>query len=127
MQDVNALLNNWDKVTFNPTTTTLTLTPTTIAHGQNIVLAESDENKTVWSGQDGSANHRRVYHDLRTLGPTGVPPQNSTGNVSRLGLSWIFHGRDPQHACHCICTIASSMAYTVAFPKGARPCSNSAT
>lgn len=37
--DVNALLNNWNKITFNPTTTTLTLTPTTITHGQNIAAA----------------------------------------------------------------------------------------
>jgi len=37
--DVNALLTNWNKISFNPTTTTLTLTPATITHGQNITAA----------------------------------------------------------------------------------------
>ena len=34
--DVGALLADWNKITFKPTTTTLSLTPTTITHGQNV-------------------------------------------------------------------------------------------
>jgi hypothetical protein len=39
--DVNALLTNWKNVSFDTTSTTLSLTPTSIKHGQNITAAVS--------------------------------------------------------------------------------------
>jgi hypothetical protein len=39
--DVNALLTNWKNVSFDTTSTTLSLTPTSIKHGQNITATVS--------------------------------------------------------------------------------------
>jgi hypothetical protein len=39
--DVNALFTNWKNVSFNTTSTTLSLTPTSIKHGQNVTAAVS--------------------------------------------------------------------------------------
>jgi subtilase family serine protease len=45
--DANVLVSNWDAITFKPTTTTLSLSPTTVTHGAPVIV------KTIVSGASG--------------------------------------------------------------------------
>jgi subtilase family serine protease len=48
--DVNALLTNWNKITFQTSATQLTLTPTTLTHGQNITATATVTGKGTPAG-----------------------------------------------------------------------------
>jgi hypothetical protein len=48
--DVNALVTNWNKITFQTSATQLTLTPTTLTHGQNITATATVTGKGTPTG-----------------------------------------------------------------------------
>jgi len=103
---VNAanLVNHWNSVSFAPTTTTLSITPTTITHGQsvNVTIQVTSTSGTPTGDVSliGGPNHRALGIDFATLsngtvsGATNLLPGGTYGVTAHYAGDGTFAASD---------------------------------